>query len=127
MKKTFLYLMVLFYLIAGIAHLVKPAFFLLIMPFWLPLKLILIYSSGIVEILLALLLLLPQTRRIASQLIVMMLIVYLIFIHVPQSIDFYKTGNKYFVASLLRIPLQFLLMGWAWTYSGIRFYATSDK
>jgi uncharacterized membrane protein len=109
--------MVFFYLSAGIVHFLNPSFFLAIMPFWLPAKIALIYISGIAEIILALLLLPVQTRKASAQLIMLMLVVYLLVIHVPQSIDFYKTKNPYLFLSLVRIPLQFLLLAWAQRYT----------
>jgi uncharacterized membrane protein len=117
MKKVSLYIMTFLYIVAGVVHLFLPAFYLTIMPSWLPLKMLLIYGSGMAEIVLALLLLPKQTRRIAAQLIMVMLVVYLFIIHIPQSVDFYKTGNKYLLASLIRIPLQFLLLAWAQVYT----------
>ncbi|MCY7360840.1 MAG: hypothetical protein LH629_02050, partial [Ignavibacteria bacterium] len=39
----------------------------------------------------------------------------------PQTNEFYKTGNKDFVFSLIRIAVQFLLIAWAWIYTKGKF------
>lgn len=80
------------------------------MPEWMPWKMALIYISGVAEILLAVFLLPKKTRRISAWLIVAMLVVYLFLIHIPQSVDYYKKGDKNLIWTLLRIPLQFVFI-----------------
>ncbi len=116
-KSVLLHLMALMYVGLGMVHLIKPAIYWSVMPAWLPFKLVLIYVSGIVEILLGLLLLRAETRLVAARLIIAMLIVFFFLIHVPMSIDYYQTGHKYFVLSLIRLPVQFVLVAWAWLYA----------
>jgi uncharacterized membrane protein len=116
-KAIFLYLMAASYFAAGVTHLIKPAKFLIMMPHWLPFHIGLIYLSGVAEIIFAILLIPFKTRALAAWLIIAMLVIYFFVIHIPQSIDFYQTGNKYFMITLIRLPLQFLLIGWAWIYT----------
>ena len=113
----FLFLMVLFYLFGGVMHFISPEFYLQLMPAWMPSHFALIYLSGVAEILLALGLIFNSTRKISAWLIIAMLIVFFIFIHVPQAIDFYQISHPYFWATLVRLPLQFLLIWWAWVYT----------
>ena len=117
MKKAFLYFMILLFVGGGIVHLVMPGSYLMMMPPWFPRQMLWVYISGFSEIALGLLLIPEKTRRFSAQLIILMLIVFLLVIHIPQSIDFYKTGNENFVFSLIRIPVQFVLIGWAWVYT----------
>ena len=109
--------MALFYFGMGAIHIVSSYNYMSMMPSWLPLKTFLIYLSGFVEIILSVLLLSVKTQQISSRLIMLMLFVFLVLIHIPQSIDFYTTGDPHFVGSLIRIPIQFILMFWAWIYA----------
>jgi hypothetical protein len=54
----------------------------------------------------------------SAKLIVVMLIIYLFTIHIPQSVNFYQTGSKAFIASIIRLPIQFILIYWTWVYTG---------
>ena len=111
------YLLVALFLLMGTMHFIMPEQYLAMMPSWLPAQLVLIYGSGLVEIALAVLLIPVKTRALAAKLIIAMLVIFLFAIHIPQSIDFYQTGNKNFVASLIRLPIQFLLIAWAWPFT----------
>ena len=65
---------VLLMLAAGIMHFVRVDFFLKIVPPYLPFPLELVYLSGVCEIALGLLLLVPKTSRLAAWGIVALLI-----------------------------------------------------
>lgn len=116
-KKIVLYLLVAFYLLMGSMHFIQPEQYFAMMPSWLPAQKVLIIFSGIVEIVLAILLIPTKTRAIAAKLIIAMLIVFLFAIHIPESIGFYKAGNEKFIASIIRLPIQFLFMAWAWMFA----------
>lgn len=118
--KFFFYLMIAVYTIVGLVHLVFPERFLWIMPAWLPYPLLLIYLSGVAEIVLAILLIPERTRKLSAWLIIAMLVVYFVVIHGAQSVDFYKTGNKYLWLTLVRLAFQFVLIRWAWLYTRTR-------
>lgn len=116
-KKVLLYLLVVFYLFMGSMHLIQPEQYFAMMPSWLPAQNILIILSGIVEISLAVLLIPTKTRAIAAKLIIAMLVVFFFAIHIPESISYYKTGNEKFVVSIIRLPIQFLFIAWAWMFA----------
>ena len=59
---------------AGVMHLIRPAFFLKIMPPYLPLHLELVYLSGVIEIGLGICLLIPRYSRFAAWGIIALLI-----------------------------------------------------
>jgi uncharacterized membrane protein len=117
MKKLFLYIMAGFYILAGINHFINPDFYLNIMPEWMPGHEFLVYLSGAIEIALGLLLIPCQTRKIASRLIIVMLVVFFFLIHIPIAIDFWKESNPSLWVVLVRLPIQFVLIAWAWMYA----------
>lgn len=106
-----------FYALAGINHFINPSFYLMIMPEWMPWHEFLVYLSGAAEIALGLLLIPFQTRKIASLLIIAMLIVFFFVIHIPMAIDFWKESNPLLWVALVRLPIQFVLIAWAWMYT----------
>lgn len=116
-KIVLLYLLVAFYLFMGAMHFIQPELYFAMMPSWLPAQKFLIILSGIVEIVLAVLLIPIKTRAIAAKLIIAMLVVFFFAIHIPESIGYYKTGNEKFVASIIRLPIQFLFIAWAWMFA----------
>ena len=60
------YLLALFFVLAGLNHFLNSAFYLKIMPPYLPWHLLLVYVSGVFEIILGGLLLLPKFTRMAA-------------------------------------------------------------
>lgn len=112
-----LYLLVAFYFFMGSMHLIKPDQYFVMLPSWLPAQSILIMLSGVVEIVLSVLLIPAKTRVSAAKLIIAMLLVFFFVIHIPQSIDYYKTGNQNFISSIIRLPVQFLFIAWAWIFT----------
>jgi uncharacterized membrane protein len=68
------YILAIFMIGAGTMHFVNPAFFLKIMPPYLPVHKELVLVSGICEVLLGILLLIPQTSHLAAWGIIALLI-----------------------------------------------------
>ena len=101
------------YVLAGINHFRNPDFYLKIMPNYIPLHSELVVLSGICEIILGILLLFNKTRNVAGWLIIAMLIAFMP-VHIQMIIDYYGTPGKMFVVSLIRLPLQFVLIWWAY-------------
>ena len=116
MKLFFLYLMALGFVVAGILHFTHPLPYKKIMPPWLPYHLQLIYFSGVCEIVFGLMLIPEQTRHIGAWLIIVMLIA--IFpANIQMTINFWGRFNLWFWLSIIRLPLQALLIWWAWSYT----------
>ncbi len=110
-----LYLMALIYVLAGTFHFIKPKIYLRIMPRYLPAHRKLIFLSGAFEILLGIGLLFEETKNYAIYGIILMLLVFLL-VHF-YMLSSKKAGAGFPVwALILRIPLQFLLIYWAWYY-----------
>jgi uncharacterized membrane protein len=116
MKKLSLYLMALLYVLAGINHFLNLHFYEAIMPVYVGYHTFLIYLSGVCEIVLGLLLLPIFTRKIAAILIIIMLVVFL-WLHIQMLVDFCKNNDKHLWIAILRIPLQFVLIWWAYTFT----------
>lgn len=65
-KRLGLALVVIWFVAGGLAHFLATGFFLHIMPGWVPWPTAVIYVSGVIELLLAGLLLLPRWRPLAG-------------------------------------------------------------
>ena len=106
-----LYLMGVIYTILGFVHFTNTRFYRPLMPKFLPAHDLLIYLSGVTEILLGIGLLFPQTRVFALWGLIAMLIVFLI-VHLNMLFPSNRLGISPWVL-WLRIPIQFLLIYWA--------------
>lgn len=109
--------MAFLYAVAGVYHFINPQFYESMIPAWLPCASVFNYAGGVAEITLAVLLLLEKTRKISAFLIVAMLIVFFLVIHVPMAVEFYRIKHPEFWISVIRLPIQFILMWWAWLYT----------
>lgn len=117
MKRAALYLMAVFYIVAGLNHFRDPVFYLPMMPPWIPAHETMILLSGVAEVALGIALLFVKTRRLAAWGIIAMLIVFL-----PVHIYMYQFRETTFahlpaIALLLRFPLQLIFIGWAYIYA----------
>ncbi|CAF3824762.1 unnamed protein product [Adineta steineri] len=111
-----MYFMAVFYIVAGVLHFIKPQFYLPIMPRYLPYHLELIYLSGLCEVICGLLLFSKRTQVLGAWLTIALLIaVYPANIQMTQ--DYFEKDHpqKYMVAG--RLPLQFILIWWAYQYT----------
>ncbi|MBI72569.1 MAG: DoxX family protein [Candidatus Marinimicrobia bacterium] len=119
-KNIILVLMSIFYVNVGIKHFLEPRWFLHIIPPYLnSVGLELVYLSGFFEIFLGLLVLFKKYRKYACYALIILLIVvypaniYLAFNEVPQKL----INITPFMASWVRLPLQFVLIGLAYYIS----------
>ncbi len=103
------------FILAGIAHFAWPDFYLRIMPPYIPLHLPLVLLSGVIEIALGVLLLFPRTSKIAAWGLIALLIA--VF---PANVHVYLHQDQFPLPAwlhLLRLPLQGLLILWAYAYT----------
>jgi uncharacterized membrane protein len=114
-----LYLMVLVYVGAGIMHFVRPEVYVGIMPPWLPYPRLLVWVSGACEIIFGLLLLPTETRALAAWLIIILLIA--VFpANIQMAINFWQQQRTGLWLALLRLPLQGVLIWWAYSFTHFR-------
>ena len=103
----------------GMNHFIDTEFFLNIMPPYLPWHLELVYLSGVFEIFLGALLLVKKYRFYAGWGLIFLFIavypanIYLAFNEVPQN----ALDISPFVASWVRLPIQFILIAMAYWYT----------
>jgi len=115
-KKISLYSMAAIYLAAGINHFVNPEFYNKIMPPWLPWHLSLIYISGLAEMILGILLFPEKTRKWAAWGIIILLVA--VFpANIQMMLNYREQQNPYLWVAILRLPLQLLLIGWAFRFT----------
>ena len=110
-----LYFMGMLYIGAGIMHFIKPEVYLRIMPRYLPFHKPLVLLSGMAEILLGFGLFFKSTKDLALYGIIAMLAVFLLVHFYMLSGEKASAGFPKWLL-ILRLPLQFALMYWAFSY-----------
>jgi uncharacterized membrane protein len=116
LRRGLKYLMAAFYVLAGINHFLNPALYLKIMPPYLPWHRVLVGLSGVCEIALGLLLLVPRwTRWAAWGLIALLIAVFPANLHMVAHPELYPEIPA--AALWARLPLQAVLMAWAYVYT----------
>ena len=121
-------LLALLMVVAGVAHLARPQPFVDIVPSFLPVPLVLVYVSGVFEILGGVGLLVPRSRRFAAWgLIALYVAVF------PANINMalhhiVPTGTRPWPewAFWARLPLQIGLIAWAHSFTRGRRSARND-
>ncbi|WP_343329853.1 DoxX family protein [Polaribacter staleyi] len=104
----------LFMIYAGSQHFIKPDFFSVFVPDFLPFKSFIIYASGIVEILLGVFLIIPKYTKLAAIGILILMLLFLpihiwdVFTDTP-AIGSHK-------AAVIRLPIQFILIALAYKF-----------
>jgi uncharacterized membrane protein len=116
MKQISMVIMAILYVAAGAWHFVRPGVYLKIMPPYLPAHLTLVYLSGLAEIVAGVLLLIPAFRSWGAWGVIALLIA--VF---PANFYMLQRGGEAFGlpdwALVVRLPLQGLLIAWAYWYT----------
>jgi uncharacterized membrane protein len=103
------------FIVAGVLHFVRPNWYMKIMPPYLPWHRPLVLISGAAEVGLGALLLVPRFRAIAAWgLITLLIAIFPANIYVYQHQEILPASPT---LHLLRLPLQGLLIVWAWVYT----------
>jgi len=111
--------MSIFYISVGAKHFIDPAWFVQIMPPYLPFHYEAVYLSGFLEILFGLMLLFSKTRYYAAWGLVLLLFavypanIYLAFNERAQN----TLEISAFAASWVRLPIQFVFIALAYWHS----------
>jgi uncharacterized membrane protein len=120
LKIISLYLMAGFYLFGGINHFRTPEFYLPLIPDYLPTPDLLNLLAGIAEIVLAIGLLIPNTRKWAAWGVIAMLLAF-----IPSHVYFIQLGScipdvlcaAEWMGWVRLLLIQPLLIAWAWIYT----------
>lgn len=115
--KISLYLQSAFYVFAGVNHFIDPAFYVDLIPPYIPYHEFINIASGVIEILFGIGLVFPQTHRFAAYGIIAMLIAF-----IPSHIYFVQIGGcvenglcaPLWVGWLRLVVIHPLLIWWAW-------------
>ena len=114
-RAIFRWLLAGFFVVAGANHFRDPAFYLPMMPAWLPWHLPLIHFSGAAEILGGIGVLVPLTRRAAGWgLIALLVAVFPANLHLALAGGQLPGMNVPAWALWARLPLQAVFLAWVW-------------
>jgi uncharacterized membrane protein len=114
LKRLSLFLLVVLYVGAGINHFIHPEFYSKIIPPYLPAHEVLVFLSGVAEIVLGVLLIPIRTRKWAALLIALMLIVFLpVHVYMLQQAYVIENYQTTVTMAWIRLLLQPVLIGWA--------------
>ena len=107
----------LLFFVAGAAHFVKTGMLTQLLPPWVPFPVLVIYTTGIIEFIVALGLLNPGTRRdfglIAIILFILFLPANIYGAYSRVELGGHELGLNYLV---LRIPVQIIFIFWAYWF-----------
>jgi uncharacterized membrane protein len=107
----------LFFVGAGVNHFIVTDFYLRMMPTYLPLHLELVQISGVAEVVLGVLLLVPdQAAAAAWGLIALLIAVFPANVHMALHPEAFPQFGA--TALWLRLPIQALLIAWAFWFTG---------
>ena len=102
--------------LAGANHFAHTDFYVGIMPPYLPWHTALVYASGVAEVMLGILLLSRRFERVAAWgMIALIVAVTPANVHMAMHADLYPQYSS--TALWLRLPLQFVLIAWAYWYT----------
>ncbi len=109
------YLIGVLFVLAGANHFRKPKLYERIMPSYIPGKDSMVMLSGIAEMILGFMILNPDTQTMAAWGIIGLLLLFIpVHIYMLQNKEAAMKLPKWVL--ILRIPLQFALMFWAYQY-----------
>ncbi len=123
LRRTSLILLSALFVGAGIAHFAVPGFFAHIVPPYLPAPWALVYVSGVCEFALGLLVLVATVRRLAAWgLILLLIAVFPANVHMALHHVGFVDAPAWLpqptpLGLWLRLPLQGVLIAWAWTFA----------
>jgi uncharacterized membrane protein len=110
------YVLGVFFIAAGINHFRSPAVYVSIMPPTLPAHLALVYISGVFEVALGALLLVPATTQLAARgLILLLIAIFPANLHMATHPQLYRGISPALLWA--RLPLQGVLILWAYWYT----------
>jgi uncharacterized membrane protein len=118
-KRILLWVMAVFYILAGLMHFVQPDYYRPMMPPYLPWHAFLIYLSGLAELGLGIAVLIPSIRPLAAWGIILLLIaIFPANIHIAMhNVPVFGATEGAGIGNWIRLPFQAVLIAWAWWYT----------
>lgn len=118
-KRILLWVMGAFYVWAGAMHFARPDFYRPMMPPYLPAHDLLIFLSGVAEVMCGLGVLFPPTRKLAAWgTIALLVAVFPANIHVAvNDVPVFGASEGAGPIGYVRLPFQLVLIAWAWWYT----------
>ena len=114
-RRVGLLALAVFFVVAGIGHFTNPEFYVSIIPTYLPSPRELVFVSGIFEITGGIAVLVPSARRWAGLALVALLVaVFPANLHMALNPDAFLSGGASLWMLYARLPLQLVLMAWAY-------------
>ena len=111
-----LFLFGAFFILAGINHFIRPGFYLQMIPGYLPWPPALVLVSGVCEIVLGGMLLIPRYSRLAAWgLIALLIAVFPANLQMALHPELFPSFSR--SALLARLPIQGLLIAWSFLYT----------
>lgn len=115
------FIVALFMIYAGVQHFLKPEFYLPFVPAFLPFKTLVVYISGVVEIIIGVLLLTKKYQGMGSYALLVLMVIFLP-IHINDVIsDTPAIGSQ--KAAVIRLVIQFLAIALCWKFKKL-YYRT---
>lgn len=112
-KRIALLLLAAFFVFAGVSHFTNEAFFVRIVPPWLPYPLLMVRLSGVAEIAGGAGVLIPGLRRVAGfGLLALLVAVYPANVEMALHPERFPDTSPAFLYA--RLPFQLLLAAWTW-------------
>ena len=116
LKSVMRYLLGVLFIGAGVNHFINPGFYTRMMPAYLPWHAELVAISGVAEVALGALLLIPRFQVMAAWgLIALLIAVFPANINMTMHPELYPTISQ--TALWIRLPIQFVLIAWAYWYT----------
>lgn len=97
------------FIMAAVGHFVAPEMFVGIIPHCIPEKELLVLVTGIVEVVAAVLLIIPVTRKLGATIILLLLLAY-VPVHVNMCFDKATLGDIPLWGAWLRLVFQYVLI-----------------
>jgi uncharacterized membrane protein len=118
-KRILLWLMAAFYIVGGLMHFARPDYYVPMMPPYLPWHDALIFLSGVAELGLGVAILIPALRVPAAWGIILLLIaIFPANLHIAlHNVPVFGATEGAGIWNWVRLPLQLVLILWAWWYT----------
>ena len=122
-RKGLFVALIFFYIVAGWSHFIMPEFYYPLIPDYLPAKVFLNAASGLVELLLAIGLIIPQLRKCSAFAIILLLLCF-----IPAHIHLIERGGclpsslcvSNLMAWLRLFIIHPILIYWAWSFRNFK-------